>query len=103
MGGGFFFGSPAPVVPDDNYCQAVQLRKAPDDCRIVTAPSVSVQLQEARSHSGNKVPGGGTPCVPRQAHLLPRWEPIALYSGRQAVNSCVRGSLFPQVADQIGD
>src|ERR1700674_1089870 len=99
MRGGFFFGSAAPVVPNDNYRLTVQLRKAPDDCRIVAAPSVSVKLQEASSHVSNVESRRRTPRVSRQSYLLPRWEPLAFHIGRQTLCSCVRGSLFPQMAN----
>src|SRR6266481_8177219 len=103
MRGCFFFGSAAPVVPDDNHGLAVQFRKAPDDGRIVSAPSVPMKLQEACSHSGDVVARRMTPRMPRQSHLLPSRQPLAFYSLRQALRSRVRGSLFPQMADQIGN
>src|SRR5258708_11714207 len=70
----FFFGSAAAIVPNDDNSLAVQLRKTTNDCRIVSAPSISMEFQESRGHSRDVVAGRTASDVSRQTHLLPRSE-----------------------------
>src|SRR4030081_1204368 len=98
MRGDFFFSSAAPVMSNDNYGLAVQFRKSADNCRIVSAPPVSVKLQEPSRHMGDVVSCGGAPQMSRQAHFLPRRKPLAFYIGRQTLCARIRGYPFAKMS-----